>query len=47
MKLTLTWMLTPPSPFDPDVLIHFAKEADRLGFDAIENPGARRFPGWV
>jgi len=44
MKLTLTWMLTPPSPFDPDVLIHFAKEADRLGFDAIETPEHVAFP---
>ncbi|MGO9056639.1 MAG: LLM class F420-dependent oxidoreductase [Candidatus Binataceae bacterium] len=44
MKLTLTWLLAPPSPFDPDVLIHFAREADRLGFDAIETPEHVAFP---
>lgn len=44
VKLTLTWLLTPPSPFDPDVLVHYAKEADRLGFDAIETPEHVAFP---
>ena len=44
MKLTLTWLLAPPSPFDPDVLAHFAREADRLGFDAITTPEHVAFP---
>jgi len=44
VKLTLTWLLAPPAPFDPDVLIHFAREADRLGFDAIETPEHVAFP---
>jgi probable F420-dependent oxidoreductase len=44
VKLTLTWMMAPPSVFDPGVLIHFAKEADRLGFDAITTPEHVAFP---
>jgi probable F420-dependent oxidoreductase len=43
MKLTLTWLFA-RSPFHPDVLTHFAKEADRLGFDAIETPEHVAFP---
>ena len=44
MKLTLTWLFAPSSPFQPDVLTHFAREADRLGFDAIETPEHVAFP---
>ncbi len=44
MKLTLTWLFASGSPFDPDVLTHFARAADRLGFDAIETPEHVAFP---
>lgn len=44
MKLTLTWLFAPSSPFQPDVLTHFAREVDRLGFDAIETPEHVAFP---
>ncbi len=43
MKLTLTWLFA-RSPFDPDVLTHYAREADRLGFDAIATPEHVAFP---
>jgi alkanesulfonate monooxygenase SsuD/methylene tetrahydromethanopterin reductase-like flavin-dependent oxidoreductase (luciferase family) len=44
MKFTLTWLFAPSSPFDPDVLTHFAREADRLGFDAIATSEHVAFP---
>jgi probable F420-dependent oxidoreductase len=38
MKVGLTWFFISSMPFDPDVLLHYAKEADRLGFESISIP---------
>jgi len=43
MKITLTWLFA-RSPFQPDLLAHFANEADRLGFDAVATPEHVAFP---
>ena len=32
MKVGLSWFFIKPMPFDRDVLLHYAKEADRAGF---------------
>ena len=37
MKVGLSWFFIKPLPFDPDVLAHYAKEADRLGFESIRD----------
>ena len=38
MKIGLGWFFIKPMPFDPQVLLHYAREADRLGFESIWIP---------
>jgi probable F420-dependent oxidoreductase len=38
MKIGLSWFFIKPMPFDREVLLHYAKEADRLGFESIWIP---------
>jgi probable F420-dependent oxidoreductase len=38
MKIGLSWFFIKPMPFERDVLLHYAKEADRLGFESIWIP---------
>ena len=44
MRVGVGWFFVPPAPFDPDVLAHYAKEADRLGFDVLGTPEHVAFP---
>lgn len=44
MRVGVSWFFVPPAPFDPDVLAHYAKEADRLGFDVLSTPEHVAFP---
>jgi probable F420-dependent oxidoreductase len=38
LKVGLGWFFINSMPFDPDVLLHYAREADRLGFESISIP---------
>jgi probable F420-dependent oxidoreductase len=38
MKVGLSWFFIKPMPFEREVLLHYAKEADRLGFESIWIP---------
>src|SRR5215469_14091674 len=38
MKVGLSWFFIKPMPFDREVLLHYAREADRLGFESIWIP---------
>ncbi len=44
MRVGVGWFFVPPAPFDPDVIAHYAIEADRLGFDVISTPEHVAFP---
>jgi probable F420-dependent oxidoreductase len=38
MKVGLSWFFIKPMPFEREVLLHYAKEADRLGFESLWIP---------
>jgi len=38
MKIGLSWFFIKPMPFERDVLLHYAREADRLGFESLWIP---------
>ena len=44
MRVGVGWFFVPPAPFDPDVIAHYAIEADRLGFDVLSTPEHVAFP---
>ena len=44
MKIGLSWFFIKPMPFDREVLLHYAKEADRLGFESIWIPEHAAIP---
>src|SRR5579885_2945212 len=38
MKVGLSWFFIKPMPFEREVLLHYAREADRLGFESLWIP---------
>jgi probable F420-dependent oxidoreductase len=44
MKIGLSWFFVKPMPFERDVLLHYAREADRLGFESIWIPEHAAIP---
>jgi probable F420-dependent oxidoreductase len=44
MKIGLSWFFIKPMPFEREVLLHYAKEADRLGFESLWIPEHAAIP---